>query len=136
MKGHAAVHIFSEEEMRWRDTAQELVEMVDDPDGSTIRCHELARAVFDALKAYGARPLRVEDGKFGPIEHSWIVLPSWAILDVYMPGMYPMVQLVHWSDLVPQGRAYKRGEPRDDIKVEKVKELFEVMTEGLTLSAS
>src|SRR5437763_1419140 len=79
--------------------------------GNELRCHELARAVHLVVHAREYK-LVVVDGKCGPIEHSWIHLSDGVILDPYVPGRMPAVQLV---DLVV-GTAYRPGAPRDDIR--------------------
>ena len=79
--------------------------------GSTeepVRCHELARVVAIFL----GTDFQVQDGRFGFVEHSWIWmghlntakgrlgLPK--ILDVYVPGSLPQVQIVDSSTALPQ----------------------------------
>jgi len=101
MIGYAANEIFSDgDHVLWL-LARRFVEAAPDYDKETktlIRCHELARAVGELLG------LRVCDGKYGFVEHSWLWLsepePEIArynmpkILDVYVPGSVPQVQLV------------------------------------------
>jgi hypothetical protein len=70
-----------------------------DPSGEELRCHELARAIGELLN------LRVVDGMYGLVDHSWCVITaapeagsdasSWdKILDVYAIGRCPQVQLI------------------------------------------
>ena len=122
---------FSERQLLERATA--LVAKVADEvmDGDLIRCHELARAVGDVLQ------LPVVDGKFGLVEHSWLLtcrLPDRptggfvrrpSILDVYSVGRLPMVQLVCTScwGLTPH-QCYTAGEFRRDVKAEVVEHLL------------
>lgn len=132
MRGFAAMEIFENGWLDQWEIATEIVERVFDPDNE-VRCHELARAVHKALcESVGEEFCTVEDGKFGAVEHSWIRLDPNTILDVYKPGSYPMVQLIHYSGLLPYWQNYKPRAPRDDINETKVKELFEQMTDGLT----
>ena len=102
MKGYSELEMFTFSERQLLERATALVAKVADEvmDGDLIRCHELARAVGDVLQ------LPVVDGKFGSVEHSWLLtckLPDAptsgfvrrpSILDVYSVGRLPMVQLV------------------------------------------
>ena len=55
--------------------------------------HELARAI--QIVTYGSgHTLVVVDGKCGPIEHSWLCFSDGVILDPYVPGRMPAVQLI------------------------------------------
>lgn len=77
--------------------------------GNELRCHELSRAVrlvLDNQKLY------VIDGKCGPIEHSWLRFVDSVILDPYVPGRLPAVQIV--DPIV--GTAYRPGEARADVR--------------------
>ena len=85
------------------------VARVSDAWGNELRCHELARAahlVIDDPKLY------VIDGKCGPIEHSWLRFSDGVILDPYVPGRLPSVQIV--DPIV--GTAYRSGTPRVDLR--------------------
>ena len=86
--------------------------------GNELRCHEIARAVHLVLGE--PESIRVVDGKCGPIEHSWIVLPGGVILDPYVPGRMPAVQMI--DPLV--GIAYRSGSCRDDVRDEIVRQHF------------
>ena len=89
------------------------VERVADSWGNELRCHELARAVQVSVKTLPqASALVVVDGKCGLIEHSWLVFADGTILDPYVPGRLPAVQLV---DAIV-GAAYRPGLPRTDIR--------------------
>ena len=78
--------------------------------GNELRCHELARAVHVVCdREHG---LEVFDGKCGPIEHSWLRFPDGVILDPYVPGRLPAVQVV--DPIV--GVAYRPGARRADIR--------------------
>jgi hypothetical protein len=77
--------------------------------GNELRCHELARAVREVIDDSS---IVVVDGRCGPIEHSWLFVEAAVILDVYVPGRLPAVQLV---DLIV-GTAYRPGLERADIR--------------------
>jgi hypothetical protein len=67
--------------------------------------------------------LDVLDGKCGPIEHSWLLFSDGVILDPYVPGRLPAVQLV--DPIV--GSAYRPGPRRDDIRESIVDRLVREM---------
>jgi hypothetical protein len=91
--------------------AQQLVDRVSDAWGNELRCHELVRALH--LVVYvDEYKLDVVDGKCGPIEHSWLRFSDGAILDVYVPGRLPSVQII---DPVVSS-AYRPGAPRRDVR--------------------
>jgi hypothetical protein len=54
----------------------------------------------------------VVDGKCGPVEHSWLCFSDGVIIDPYVPGRLPAVQIV--DPIV--GVAYRPGPRRDDIQ--------------------
>lgn len=89
--------------------AQELVARVSSAWGNELRCHELARAVHRVL---GDGTLTVVDGHCGPIEHSWLSFSDGSILDAYVPGRLPSVQIID----AMVGVAYRPGEQRRDIR--------------------
>jgi hypothetical protein len=105
-----------------------VMRMPDEIDGRWLRCHEVARAVGNFLD------LAVCDGWYGMVEHSWLWtrepeivegaflggLPN--ILDVYVPGGMPQVQLIHTSSALPLN--YRRGDPRTDIDARTVELLI------------
>jgi len=99
MIGYAQREIFTPLELKLRDHANTLVAIAPyEIDGEPVRCHELARAIGAVLG------LQHEDGRFGFVEHTWLwtkpidrehapwMLPN--ILDVYVPGSVPQVQLI------------------------------------------
>lgn len=88
---------------------QEVVARVSDSWGNELRCHELARAVHRVL---GDSTISVVDGHCGPVEHSWLRFSDGTILDVYVPGRLPAVQVV---DAIV-GAAYRPEEVRRDIR--------------------
>ena len=105
MKGYAEREVFTERELTLLNMATALVDLVPyELDGEPVRCHELARAVGVVLD------LQHEDGKFGFVEHTWLwtsplgEIAPWHlpnILDVYVPGSLPQVQLVHMKAGLP-----------------------------------
>jgi hypothetical protein len=122
MRGYSATDIFSQRSQRLLEEATSLVEAV--PQRKTvIRCHELARAVWAVLRRE-YRGLRVVDGKYGSVEHSWLALRNYGdlvpghhvYLDVYAVGRLPQVQLVALDWATHHGDQYKVGKERDDIQ--------------------
>lgn len=82
MIGYATTDVFSAEQLSLFRCATLLVGRLGaEPE---LRCHELTEAVAYYLG------LRRVDGKYGSVEHSWIVLgPPPVILDVYAVGRFP-----------------------------------------------
>ena len=127
MRGYAEVEVFSAAEIELWRRATALVGALPDPaDIDHIRCHELARAIGEELG------LGIQDGHFGFTEHSWLWatpkvdnteliwrLPN--ILDVYVPGEVPQVQLIHVSSALPM--PYRFGPPRTDIRMSDLETL-------------
>jgi hypothetical protein len=105
--------------------AQDLVARVSDARGNELRCHELARGLQLVIRDEVS--LRVVDGHCGPVEHSWLVFADGVILDSYVPGRLPAVQLV--DSLV--GALYRPGNPRRDVKWSLVDELVREMRSPL-----
>ncbi len=99
MIGYAQREIFTPRELKLLDCAETLVAIAPyEIDGDLVRCHELARAVGAVLG------LQHEDGRYGFVDHTWLwtsklserVAP-WDlphVLDVYVPGGMPQVQLI------------------------------------------
>ena len=100
---------FREAHLRLLARVEACVARVSNAWGNELRCHELARAAAEVLNDV---TLEVVDGKCGPVEHTWLVLSDGAILDPYVPGRLPAVQLV--DPLV--GAMYRPDAPRDDIR--------------------
>jgi hypothetical protein len=98
------------------------------PDMEDLRCHEVARAVAIVLG------LEVQDGKYGMVEHSWVLLPRRTycstILDVYSVGRLPLVQLIHHTEILPHYDSYKAGDPRDVVEQEIVDLLVRILREA------
>ena len=106
------------------------VARVSDAWGNELRCHELARAVL--LVCNRDHGLEVLDGKCGPIEHSWLRFSDGGvILDPYVPGRLPAVQIV--DPIV--GVAYLPGPSRSDIRQGIVDRLVLEMRGDLLTSA-
>lgn len=83
--------VFKQTDMKYFEEASGLVARMPDFDNELreLRCHEVAQVVGCLLD------LRVRDGKYEiGCEHSWLVLPTGNILDVYAVGRHPPVQLV------------------------------------------
>lgn len=120
--------IFRPKHIRLLRKVQESVGRVSKAWGNELRCHELARAVW--LVVYGRRRkhrLVVVDGKCGPIEHSWLCFPDGMILDPYVPGRAPAVQIID-----PFVGTYRPGETRHDIRHSIVHQLVIEMRGGVT----
>lgn len=115
MRSYSETDVFTERERGLLLKAQFCVEAL--PDRQGLRCHEVARAVGRALG------LPVQDGKYGSVDHTWLwtsPLDPQAgerpnILDVYVVGRLPQVQLVHYTGILPEWNAYKRTLFRGDI---------------------
>ena len=104
---------FSELHLRLLARVKKHVAHVSRAWGNELRCHELARAVQAALSARDPdHKLDVVDGKCGPIEHSWLQFSDGVILDPYVPGRMPAVQII--DPIV--GTAYRPSAPRSDIQ--------------------
>src|SRR5262245_48393797 len=123
MKGYSVTDIFTEAELDVHRTATLLVGNL--PDIPELRCHELARAVAEFLTTrYVHIGFHIVDGKFGTVDHSWLVFRNprkdvcyrHTILDVYSVGSVPVVQL-HCADALGlrNARRFIEGQPRDDI---------------------
>jgi hypothetical protein len=125
VRSYSEAKVFSVSARALLEIAVELVQKIPDPlpDEPEWRCHEVARAVGERLG------LRVVDGRFGGIEHTWLVVPRGlleddrapgeAILDVYAIGILPQVRLVDpWA---PEGLLFVSfGRARKDIRTADV----------------
>ena len=99
---------FEASHLRVLERVEVYVARISNAWGNELRCHELARAVHRVA----CKTLEVVDGKYGPIEHSWLRFSDGAILDPYVPGRLPAVQIV--DPIV--GMEYRPGAPREDIR--------------------
>ncbi len=127
MRSYSETNVFSDSARWLLARAQEIVSALPDPapGRDLLRCHEVARVVARRLVAR-ARDLEVVDGKFGPVDHSWIEIvdpPRRLILDVYAVGSLPQVQLHEATALLPHWRTYSRGDERDDVREDVIQEL-------------
>jgi hypothetical protein len=101
------------------EKAKRIVEAI--PDGQVWRCHEVARVVHGVL---ADDRVEVVDGKYGPVEHSWLVIsgnegrPQPIVLDTYAVGQLPQVQLVEF--FMGLGSMYQAGPERSDIDLDLV----------------
>ncbi len=103
--------LFSASDARLLARAIEIVDRLPGKvDGEYVRCHELARFVLRHLEVQG--PF-VVDGKRDCYEHSWVMLPTRNVLDVYVPGHLPQVALVAGASLSPR---FRSGPMRTDIR--------------------
>ena len=135
MKSYSALQVFGGHELQLLDQAIGMIERLPAsllPSASPlarkvaeVRCHELARAVGEVLD------LPVHDGKYGSVEHSWLLSgrKTRNILDVYAVGRLPQVQLVHVEWMLPHDQ-YKTGPFRTDIDEAFVQELVDAFRGG------
>lgn len=134
MQGYAETDVFSSQELSILKRAEALVAAVParlnlphiPNDERIVRCHELARAVGRILN------LHVVDGRFGIIDHSWLEMEycrhARHILDVYVPGALPAVQIVDMTvQYHPMISVYRKKEPRTDIRNAVIEELLKLM---------
>lgn len=126
MLGYAQTDVFSVRSIQAFTIATTAVERVNElVFAELLRCHELARATAAYLKHFGYT-VRVVDGKFGSCDHSWIVVAGGSILDTYVPGSLPLVQLVD-TDVSLLPKRYFEGKTRTDIRDDVVDELLRQM---------
>ncbi len=102
--------------------AAAIVEALPDIDG--LRCHEVVRVVGAILS------LEVQDGHYGHVEHSWLLVYQAGevrpyILDTYCVGRLPVVQLVDTHMSLP--RLYLTCCPRTDINERQIRELIALL---------
>jgi len=139
VRGYASEEIFDASELELYALACGFVEAVPyEIDGEAVRCHELVRAVVAALPPRFSG-VRICDGYYGMVEHSWIwtrppaldktAARGWIeppnILDVYAPGRVPLVELVAVSVALPC--EYRRGDSRKDLKRSVIARLTQLM---------
>lgn len=99
---------FQPRHLRVLARVQALIARVSDTWGNELRCHELARATHVVV---ADSTVTVVDGQCGPVEHSWLRFSDGLILDAYVPGRLPSVQIV--DSIV--GAMYRLGPARTDI---------------------
>jgi len=128
MRNYSEYEVFSGKELAYFLAAQELIQLIPDDfmaEGWDLRCHEVTRAVGAQIG------LKVVDGKSGRVDHSWLLTvdnPRSNILDVYVVGRLPQVQLVDMKYIGPRhDLVYVPGKDRTDIDgavVEKLLQFF------------
>jgi hypothetical protein len=102
---------------------------IKEPYPGYFRCHEVVRFVYRYMKKHDTslgrlmRTMRVVDGVFAGVEHSWIELAPDIILDVYAVARVPMVQLIDAAAYTLLPRLFKEGPYRTDIDESKIEEL-------------
>lgn len=132
MRSYSEREVFSPAYVRlWRLSTQMVDALPMSSEDKEIRCHELSRAIHQKLTGYyDWRKMDVVDGKFGAVDHSWIVLDEKdTILDTYAVGALPQVQLIHNWSLLPHWDSYKAGSHRDDIREGDVMRMVKFFTD-------
>ena len=126
MRSYAETKVLTASDLMTLRYATALVDRVPQAlGGKWVRCHELARAVGEGLE------LPVVDGSYGACDHSWLMLPTRVILDVYVPARVPQVQLCpYW---VGAPAMYRSGEARSDVRSDVTAYLVSRMRDGLSL---
>lgn len=119
MKSWAEKHVFLPLELaKFREATRMVEELREPANGAPPwRCHEVARVVGKRLG------LAVLDGKYGSVDHSWLVFPGsprLTILDVYAVGSLPIVRLVDVERLLPHEALYSPGPTRTDVRFDDV----------------
>lgn len=99
-----------------------------DPDADGARCHEVARTIGRCLD------LPVIDGKYGSVDHSWLLIEHPAtntrkILDVYCVARLPMVQLIDPHQFAGHGALYRPTALRTDIRPKVVRAMLDATRE-------
>ena len=135
MINYSEAAVFSKADIRLFEQATRMVVSVPDhlevmnKKLSLLRCHELARAIGMVLG------LRISDGKYGRVDHTWIwtsdIEQEASILDVYAVGSLPQVQLHAWRNpgayYIPTTEIYVPSAfPRNDIQQDVVNELMDL----------
>ncbi len=107
MKSYAESEVFSDQEISLWNVATKFVAGMPSKNGDRyIRCHELAWVTGKRLG------LDVQVGIYHIGAHSWLWVPSkrknpgtgkpyYNILDVYVPGQLPQVQLIDMAATLP-----------------------------------
>lgn len=120
MISYAQQKIFTPTEIKLWQRATQLVRAI--PDNETMwRCHEVARAVGSELHLVWV------DGKCGAVEHTWLITPGTLrdgrrkILDVYVPGAMPPVQLI--DTFVLLHFKYTPSDWREDIRHDDIQQI-------------
>lgn len=114
MIGYSHSNIFRSSDIQLMRRCRRLVAEM--PEIESARCHEVVRVVAGACS-----DVKVVDGKFGPVEHSWLVTEH-AIIDCYSVGSLPMVKLV--DPYLIGGVPYVQGPDRTDIDENMIRVLM------------
>jgi hypothetical protein len=135
MRGYAEIEVFDPSDIELLRRATSYVDrMPGKIDDRYVRCHELTRALAHLLSGvilvWQPGTIDVErlshvivvDGHYGSIEHSWLVTPKRRILDPYVPGALPQVQLV--DPYVPRNTYREMGLARADIRKDVIERLI------------
>lgn len=129
---YALAEIFTTEEYSDYTAARAMVSCAPNRiDNEWVRCHELARAVYECLPLASSARWRVVDGTCHSVDHTWLATMRNIVLDVYTPGAMPPVQL---RDLPFIGKVYRPGFVRTDIREAVVAELVRVMAPAVSAS--
>lgn len=118
MRGYSGLEVFKGEECEVLEKATAIVQQLPEKfEGKLLRCHEVSRVVGKLLG------LKVRDGRYGPYDHSWCLLPMHThvrhILDPYCIARLPQVQIIEL--VVPHSDLYVvSDEVRDDIDAKLV----------------
>lgn len=133
MKNYSAHEVFKKEEIELLQRATVLIEKIPEDfpaDWERLRCHEVAMAVGTYLK------LQIVDGKYGMVNHSWLLTGFGRghtdnILDVYAVGRLPQVQLVDMAHIGPRHETlFVAGKPRTDVDMVTVDHLLAIFNGG------
>ena len=92
-----------------------------DSKGRDLRCHEVARIVFQMLPDFAPYDVEIVDGRYGHVEHSWLNLRPRLILDPYAVGRVPPVALVDTT--LGLGDMYRPGPRRTDIRTDVIDDM-------------
>ena len=119
MISYAERHRFSSKAVALWESASALVELLPhtDEQGREVRCHEVARVLGKVLN------LEVVDGASVGVDHSWLIIDRTTLLDPYVPGRLPMVQLIDIGSPTLLRLCYAselNGKPRADIRQEVI----------------
>lgn len=104
--------------------------------GKDVRCHEVARAVacIIAPAIPAGATIRIVDGKFGAVDHTWIEIRidyKTFILDPYAVASLPQVQLHETGWSTKTGRFYNELAERDDVAMHVVEHLVKTAKEDI-----
>ena len=98
MKGYTEKVLFSEGAKVCLEMANKIIDYIDHEwnKDDQLRCHEVARICQEIIvREFPLIKVKVVDGLFGRIDHSWLVIARRFLLDVYCIGQLPQVKLLH-----------------------------------------